>query len=97
MDFFKDLLTRSNKSYVKELSEIRYQIDEDDYKLDPSQTFNEDLQILQQIFIDRYDKQNNRQFKLTKRYRLDEYNAHTDRYERSHDMWDPFKNVKEIQ
>ena len=61
MDFFKELIELNNKIELKNLAKGRYQIDSDDEEEEI-----EYIRDLREDLIQRYNKINNRQFKLIK-------------------------------
>ena len=68
MDLIKQLMEINNELTLKKISEEKYTIDSDDDE--------EDIKYIhecRQNFIYQYNKVNNRQFKKTKSYMIDEY------------------------
>ena len=68
MDLIKQLMEINNELTLKKISEEKYTIDSDDDE--------EDIKYIHECrrnFIYQYNKVNNRQFKKTKSYMIDEY------------------------
>ena len=68
MDLIKQLIEINTELTLKKISEEKYTIDSDDDE--------EDIKYIhecRQNFIYQYNKVNNRQFKKTKSYMIDEY------------------------
>lgn len=61
MDFFKTLLELNNKIELEKIAEDKYQIDSDDEDEDIKYIYE-----MRETFINKYNKINNRQFKLKK-------------------------------
>ena len=61
MDLFKQLVELNNRIELEKLSKEKYESDSDD-----DEDEKEFLETTRRIFISKYDKRNNRQFKLKK-------------------------------
>ena len=94
MDFFKSLVEEGNLHYLEELASTKYPIDDDDT---PDEMRY--LVGLQQVFIETYHKQNNRQFSLTKKslseYPFPRYKAETEAYMKRYDIMESKLTVKD--
>jgi len=94
MDFFKSLVEDGNLHYLEELASSRFPIDEGDTPEDIRY-----MASLQETFIETYHKQNNRQFRLTKKslseYPYPRYKAESDAYKKRYDIMCEKRTLKE--
>jgi hypothetical protein len=68
MDFIKSLMDRGNRVYLETLAEEYFPYSEEDTGKD-----REILDEFRDDFISMYDKTNNRQFTMTKKYLIPKY------------------------
>jgi len=68
MDFLKDLIQLNNEIVLEKIAKEKYTIEEDDDEIEMKY-----VEMYRKAFINNYNKVNNRQFKLTTEYKINEY------------------------